>query len=49
MPRIQYANPTLDISVVKKPKTKEENWNPEMLLTLRAFKVVLRELDSIFM
>ena len=36
LPRIQYANPKLDIVVNKLPKTKEDDWKPELLLQLRA-------------
>ncbi|KIK66057.1 hypothetical protein GYMLUDRAFT_158496 [Collybiopsis luxurians FD-317 M1] len=34
LPRIQYANPTLNIEVDKVSKTKEEHWRPEMELEL---------------
>ncbi|KAI0307400.1 hypothetical protein B0F90DRAFT_1806929 [Multifurca ochricompacta] len=32
LPRIRYANPKLDIQVNKFSKTKEETWQPELLL-----------------
>ncbi|KAI0641088.1 hypothetical protein C8Q79DRAFT_1003830 [Trametes meyenii] len=35
LPRIRYANPTLDIRVDKKLKTKEEAWKPEMVVELK--------------
>ncbi|KAI9065772.1 hypothetical protein FKP32DRAFT_1708564 [Trametes sanguinea] len=35
LPRIRYANPTVDIHVEKKLKTKEETWNPEMVVELK--------------
>ena len=36
LPRIRYANPSINVYVDKKPKTKEETWNPEMVVELRA-------------
>ncbi|KAI8983279.1 hypothetical protein BD414DRAFT_523181 [Trametes punicea] len=35
LPRIRYANPTIDINVDKKLKTKEETWKPEMIVELK--------------
>ncbi|KAI0324454.1 hypothetical protein GY45DRAFT_1331544 [Cubamyces sp. BRFM 1775] len=35
LPRIRYANPTIDIQVDKKLKTKEETWKPEMVVELK--------------
>ncbi|CDO71733.1 hypothetical protein BN946_scf184920.g17 [Trametes cinnabarina] len=35
LPRIRYANPTVDIQVDKKPKTKEETWKPELVVELK--------------
>ncbi|KAI0656741.1 hypothetical protein C8Q70DRAFT_1008225 [Cubamyces menziesii] len=35
LPRIRYANPTIDIHVDKKLKTKEETWKPEMVVELK--------------
>ncbi|KAI0369860.1 hypothetical protein BV20DRAFT_967190 [Pilatotrama ljubarskyi] len=35
LPRIRYANPTVDIQVDKKLKTKEETWKPEMVVELK--------------
>lgn len=36
LPRIRYANPTIDIEVNKPLKTKEETWRPEMVVELSA-------------
>lgn len=36
LPRIRYANPTLDIEVTKAPKTKDDAWRPELELTFGA-------------
>lgn len=36
LPRIQYANPTVDIEVHKVLKAKEETWKPEMVIELSA-------------
>ncbi|TFY77152.1 hypothetical protein EWM64_g6859 [Hericium alpestre] len=35
LPRIQYANTNVSIHVDKRAKTKEESWNPEMVLEFR--------------
>ncbi|KAI0761162.1 hypothetical protein BD413DRAFT_591883 [Trametes elegans] len=35
LPRIRYANPSVDISVDKKLKTKEETWAPEFVVELK--------------
>lgn len=34
LPRIAYANPTIKITVEKRPKTAEEQWNPEIKAVL---------------
>lgn len=39
LPRIRYANPTLDVFVDKKLKTKEETWDPEMVVELSAYSL----------
>ena len=36
LPRIRYANPTVDINVNKVQKTKEETLAPEMVVELSA-------------
>ncbi|RPD70846.1 hypothetical protein L226DRAFT_538661 [Lentinus tigrinus ALCF2SS1-7] len=35
LPRIRYANPAVDIQVIKPLKTKEETWKPEMVVELK--------------
>ncbi|KAI0044059.1 hypothetical protein FA95DRAFT_1608845 [Auriscalpium vulgare] len=35
LPRIRYANPKLDIQVTRKIKTKEETWDPELVLQFK--------------
>ncbi|KAI0344197.1 hypothetical protein BDW22DRAFT_1296477, partial [Trametopsis cervina] len=35
LPRIRYANPKLNIEVARIPKTKDEQWKPEMVVELR--------------
>ena len=37
LPRIRYANPAIDIFVDKKLKTKEETWDPEMVVELSVY------------
>ena len=32
LPRIRYANPKIDIQVNKLPKTRDETWEPELVL-----------------
>ena len=32
VPRIAYVNPSLVIEVERKEKTKEENWDPELVV-----------------
>lgn len=37
LPRIRWANPTLDIEVEKVPKTIKEAWKPELELRFSTF------------
>jgi len=37
LPRIRYANPDLDIEVVKWRKEKNDHWRPELALTFGSF------------
>ncbi|THG99006.1 hypothetical protein EW026_g3282 [Hermanssonia centrifuga] len=46
LPRIRYLNPNLAIEVVKKLKTKEEDWNPELVLELRDGSKQTLDLDQ---
>lgn len=39
--RIAYANPDMKIDVQKKDKTREENWDPMMVIELGARHVLL--------
>ena len=41
LPRIRYANPRLDIQVNKLPKTRQDNWKPELTVELRASRDVM--------
>ena len=42
LPRIRYVNPKLDISVEKKPHTKDDKWAPELVLEFSALSVLFR-------
>lgn len=32
LPRIRYANPAIDIQVNRLPKSREDTWQPEMVM-----------------
>ncbi|KZT24717.1 hypothetical protein NEOLEDRAFT_1027597, partial [Neolentinus lepideus HHB14362 ss-1] len=46
LPRIRYANPTIDIKVNKLPKIPGESWEPKMELKLRGGQTKTINLDG---
>jgi len=48
LPRIRYANPRLDITVDKKPKTAEEAWSPELVLEFADGRVEKLNVDNLW-
>jgi len=46
LPRIRYANPTIDIKVNKLPKVPGESWEPKMELKLRGGQTKTINLDG---
>ncbi|KAF9482390.1 hypothetical protein BDN70DRAFT_853419 [Pholiota conissans] len=46
LPRIRYANPNLNIEVLKVPKTPEEKWRPEMEVELENGTVQKLDMDE---
>jgi small subunit ribosomal protein S25 len=46
LPRIRYANPTLNIEVFKVPKSKTDIWQPEMSVKFGGLSSILPESNN---
>jgi Mitochondrial ribosomal protein L51 / S25 / CI-B8 domain len=46
LPRIQYANPKIDIQVNKPLKTKDETWQPELVLDFCSSSLTSTTMDK---